>query len=135
MLPAPIAGQLALDLGSPAPKLKPGFPKAELKNSRFMIDGQYRSLIFLGDNKMTAGKVADQLDHNALQMVRIHKVTVVAPPELRKDVQDHSLKVFEMCAGYALRKNPETKIARYGRENLSESLLRRCKAGSGKESE
>ena len=110
MLPAPIAGQLALDLGAPAPKLKPGFPKAELKNGRFMIDGKYRSLIFLGANKMTAGRVADQLDHNALKMVRIHKVTVVAPPEERKNVHDLSVQVFEMCAGYALRKDPETKI-------------------------
>ena len=110
MLSAPVDGQLELHLGAPEPVLKPGFPKAELKNGRFLIDGKYRSLTFIGDNKMSAGRVADQLDHDALKMVRIHKVTVTAPPEERKNVLDQAVRVFEMCAEYALRKNPETKI-------------------------
>ncbi|MBE6358146.1 MAG: hypothetical protein E7057_02730 [Lentisphaerae bacterium] len=110
MLSAPIEGQVALDLGAPAPELKPGFPKAELVNGRCMIDGKYRALIFIGANKMTGGRVADQLDNEALDMVRIHKVSVVAPPSERKAVLDTAVGIFEMCAGYTLRKNPDAKI-------------------------
>ena len=110
MLPAPVQGQLLLQAGAGLPVLPPGFPKAEVKAGRFLVDGKWTAPFFLADNRMTAGRVADQLDHGALQMVRIHQMTVVAPPEYREDVLAQAMRIFEHAARYALGKDPRVKF-------------------------
>lgn len=111
MTATPIEGQLELQLGKKTPVLPPGFPKAELRNGRFYIDGKPAGPYFLGDNNMTAGKVADQLDADALKMVRLGGADyVITASANRKAFHDLFIAKFEECAGYALGKDPETKF-------------------------
>ena len=107
-----VEGQLDLRLGAKMPVLPPGFPKAELRNGRFHIDGKPAGAFFYSDNNLTAGKVADQLDSQALQMVRVGPTGsyVIAGAKKRKSFHDHYIACFEECAEYALSKNPDTKF-------------------------
>lgn len=110
MLPSPVNGQVALHLGDKFPTLPKGFPKAEVKEGRYHIDGKPAGALFIGANRMSAGRVADQLDHDALKIIRINKVFAIAPQEYRKDLQDLAIKLFEHAAHYTLSKNPNAKF-------------------------
>lgn len=124
MLAAPVNGQLSLNLGVPAPKLTRGFPKAELCNGRFCIDGKLAAPLFFEENKMTAGRLADQFDHKALQMIRTGRWSFIVDPDNRKAVHENYIKTFEMCADYALRKNPDSKFMLvFGLDPIAEWLF------------
>lgn len=111
MLPAPAEGQLALELGQKQPVLPPDFPKAELKESRFMIDGKPRAPFFISDNQLSGGRIADQLDANAVMMVRTGKwVPVIADGPDRKRIHDLYLSVIAEAVNYSIRKNPNAKL-------------------------
>lgn len=110
MLPSPINGQVELTLGAKTTVLPKDFPKGKLKDSIYYLDGKRQGLFFFGANKLSAGQVADQLDAQAIQMLRIGRMSFVTDKENMQSSQDTYIKVFEMIAQYALQKNPNTKI-------------------------
>jgi len=111
MLPSPTEGQLELELGSRTPVLPQDFPSAELVNSRFLVDGKPTAPFFISDNQISAGRIADQLDANAVMMVRTGKwVPVVAEGPDRKTIQNTYITVIAQAINYALRKNPNAKL-------------------------
>ena len=110
MLSGPIAGQVELLLGEKLVTLPKDFPKGQLKDSIYYLDGKRQGLFFFGANKLSAGQVADQLDNQAIQMLRIGRMSFVTDQENMQSSQDTYVKVFEMIAQYSLQKNPNTKF-------------------------
>ena len=110
MLPPPADGQLQLLLGAKPVSLPQGFPKAELRESKFYLDGKPAGLFFFGANKLTAGQVADQLDAGALQMLRVGRMPFVIDGTAMEASHATYLKIFESFARYTLQKNPAAKF-------------------------
>lgn len=110
MLPAPVNGQIELILGEAPVKLAADFPKAELRESQFFLDGKPAGLFFFGANKLTAGQAADQLDSGAIQMFRVGRMPFVADEENMAASHATYIRIFESFARYILQKNPKAKF-------------------------
>ena len=111
MTSMPIEGQLQLMLGKADYKLPHGFPDAKIKNERFYVNGKLDAPLFFSDNKLTAGRIADQLDNDALNIVRTGMwIPVIAGTNNRKTVHDNYIETIRQTANYTLRKNPSAKL-------------------------
>ena len=111
MLPPPAAGQLDIMLGAKEPVLPAGFPDAKIIDGRFYIDGRQTAPMIFGDNQFSAGRIADQLDAGALQIIRFGKqLPIVAGEKERWNMQSHYIEMCRQTVNYALRKNPRAKV-------------------------